>query len=307
VTDRPGASGLHVGVALTDPSHGTNRTTPWWCVASNRAVDTRVGMTGNLVVIGRTRRRVLGAAFALAAAAWIAPVGSAPACGCGMALRARVPTEQALVSYHNGTETIVPGLNLTDVGLRSAVLFPVPRLPHVRALSGVDDLFSELESATSPRRTITPGSGPPTAGASRPNAVVREVVGGYEVSVLAATSASGLASWLRRYGYVLPRGAAPIMRGYVRRHWRFVAIRLAQRHSGELRPLSISFHASRIVYPMHLSAVASEPVSLELFVDADTPVYAAGFPSLGSTFAGPVTSLAPSLSLQCSPCSSART
>jgi hypothetical protein len=239
---------------------------------------------------------VLWAALAASAAVLILTVGSAPACGCGVVLRARIPTEQALVSYREGTETIVPGLSLTDVAPHSAVLFPVPGLPRVRALSGVDDLFSELESATAPPPPgVGPGAsgGPPTASAPGPRVLAREIVGDYEVSVLAAGGVSGLAGWLRRYGYALPRGAEPILRAYVRRRWRFVAIRLARRRSGELRPLAISFPTGTIVYPMHLSAVASEPVSLELFVDADTAVRPSGLPGLDSTFAGPVRSLAP--------------
>jgi RHS repeat-associated protein len=164
----------------------------------------------------------------------------------------------------------------------------------VQVLRWVDDLFAQLQAATARQPTVLARGGKPKAGPSL-SGVVPQVIGGYEVSVLPASGATGLDGWLGRYGYALPRTARQVLGAYVRERWRFVAVRLANRRSGELRPLAISFRTRRIVYPMRLAAVGSVPASLELFVNADGVAYPSGVP-LGLTFAGLLRPLASSLS-----------
>lgn len=239
--------------------------------------------------------RVILAAAGVAIALVTVGVSSAPACGCGVLIGASEVSEQALVSYHKGAETIVPGLTIDRVGAHAAVVFPVPASPRVRALPANLDLFGELDAATAPRVSEPQGQSG-TAGAAAPvtpYVVSRKLIGGYEVTVLRGGSGQTLLAWLRSHQYGLPAAAKPILSAYIAERWYFVAIRLANRDTGEIKPLAIAFRSAHIVYPMRLSRAASDPVSLELFVDADGPVQASGISGLTPTFGGAVSSLYP--------------
>jgi len=222
---------------------------------------------------------------------------SAPACGCGVLLGASEVSEQALVSASEGVETIVPGLTIDRVGAHAAVVFPVPASPRVRALPANVDVFGELDAATTqPVSTPGEGGGVGAEAPAPPRVVSARLIGGYEVTVLRGGSGQTLSAWLRSHKYGLPAAANPILSAYIAQSWYFVAIRLAKRETGEIRPLAIAFRSPRIVYPMRLSRAASDPVSLELFVDADGPVQGSGIDGLRTTFSRAVSSLAPELS-----------
>jgi hypothetical protein len=232
-----------------------------------------------------------------AAAIAVAGIGSASACACGALLRAREVSEKALVSLSGGTETIVPGLSITRAGDHAAVVFPVPARPRIRALPSGMHLFAQLDDATTPKgggKSV--GGGAPGAGA--PSVISHKVIGGYTVTVLRGGSGETVRAWLSRRGYVLPAGAGPILGNYISRGWYFVAIRLAHRAAGEIRPLAIRFAAKRLIYPMKLSHAATEPVDLDLFLDTGGPVAVSGASGLSKTFAGAVSGVRSELSKQ---------
>ncbi|MGO9750748.1 MAG: DUF2330 domain-containing protein [Solirubrobacteraceae bacterium] len=237
----------------------------------------------------------------------MACVGSASACGCGVLLQApgirqliSEVYEKALVTYHDGIETIVPGLGIANAGRHAAVVFPVPRSPSLRALPADLDVFGELEAATAPKPTETQScpSGLSCATAPPPplRVIAQKVIGGYQVTILRGGTGATLFAWLAFHGYALPTGATPILRTYAAEGWYFVALRLAHRAAGEIKPLAIAFRSSQIVYPMRLSAVATSPLGLELFVNADKPIRGSGLAGLATMFAGTVASLSPALS-----------
>lgn len=234
------------------------------------------------------------AAAALAAAGLVAlgsAAGPARACACGIALDASVTDERALVVEGPGRERIVLSLDVTsDGGRRAAVVLPVPGVPEVAAIEHGDPL-AYLDRATAP--TAPPGVGAGSgegATASGVDVIGRETVGGYDVSRLASRNARALDRWLDRNGYTLPDGAEPILSDYVDRGWRFVAIRLAPKAQGRLKPLAVSFGADAPVYPMRLEQLATTPVDLTLYTLADGPRTVDG---LETTFEGPVAELAP--------------
>jgi hypothetical protein len=241
-------------------------------------------------------RRTVTVLVGVLAAAAIAAVGigSASACACGALLRAREVSEKALVTLNGGSETIVPGLQINHVGSHAAVVFPVPVRPRISALPEGMRLFSQLDEATTPKGSGKGVGGAPGAGA--PSVLSQKVIGGYRVTVLRGGSGETVRSWLSRHGYELPAGASPILGRYISRGWYFVGIRLASRAAGEIRPLAIRFAAKRLVYPMKLSHVATEPVDLDLFLDTAGPVRVSGATGLEKTFGGAVTSVSAQLS-----------
>src|ERR1035437_3666473 len=162
-------------------------------------------------------------------------VGARPAnaCGCGMVINATDTAEQALVTYHYGRETIIPGLNLESVGVNAAVVLPVPNAPKVRALPGDLNLFAVLDSATAPSVPSSNSSGVGmNAAAAGPTVVSQQTVGGYQVTVLLGGTGNTLSSWLGSHHYNLAANIQAGLQRYVTREWYFVAIRLADQRIG---------------------------------------------------------------------------
>ena len=244
------------------------------------------------------RRRISSRAVpGLLFAALLALIGpsAAPACGCGVILRASEVSEKALVSFRHRVETLVPGLAITNVGSQAAVVFPVPGRPRIKALPAGTDVFGELEAATTPPRPASGGTagGAGAAAPPRPTVVSQQQLGGYQVTVLKGGTGQTLLAWLSDHRYSLPTAAKPILTRYIGRKWYFVAIRLADRRAGEIRPLAISFRSRLLAYPMLLSRLATRPINVELFINARRPVTARGVDGFKTTFKGRVSALSP--------------
>ena len=63
----------------------------------------------------------------------------------------------------------------------------------------------------------------------------------------------------------MPPGAEPIFADYVSEGWRYVAIKLAEGSEGRLKPLRVAFPSDRLVYPMRLTQLGSQPVNVTLY------------------------------------------
>jgi hypothetical protein len=213
-----------------------------------------------------------------------------------MPLDARIPSEQALILFSDGREEIITSVQILSDKPGAAVIFPVPGVPVVEALS-TDTLFSFLAEVTRPLERVeerlvwrnTEG----TAGGAAPgsvNVLGQEIVGGYSVARLQADDPSALQAWLDENGYRAPEEATPILRAYTDAGWVFVAVKLAsnQNAAGALRPLRIAFESREIVYPMRLGALADQPIDVLLYVLADHRV---DIPGMETQYAGPVAQL----------------
>jgi hypothetical protein len=238
--------------------------------------------------------RVLALGVAIVALALSTP-GRAMACGIPFA--ARIPAEQALITFANGREEIITSVRLQSDGAGAAVVFPVPGAPEVTALPD-NDLFAYLEEVTRPEirteQVVVDPNAPPAAGAGAPegvNVLGRELIGGYDVARLQADDASALDGWLGQNGYSLPPGAEPILKAYIDEDWSFVAVRLAGDRAvdGALAPLRLAFDAREIVYPMRLGALADRPLDVLLYVLADHRVELS---NMTAEYAGTVAALA---------------
>lgn len=238
---------------------------------------------------GHDRRHILAAVVAILA--FLAPA-PAVAEACGMPLEARIPSEQALVTFANGREEIITSVQLQSDAPGAAVVFPVPGEPEVSALPS-NTLFDYLAEVTRPevitREVVIDERGPAVGGAAPGGVSVlgREVIGGYDVARLAADDPNALQAWLAQNGYSIPPGAAPILKAYVDEGWKFVAVKLAgaEGANGALTPLRMAFDAREIVYPMRLGSLSDRPVDVLLYVLAEHRVE---IPQMTAEYAGPV-------------------
>ena len=120
----------------------------------------------------------------------VAAVASTPAsaCGCGIALKAAVTNERALVIDRAGHQEIIASFDLLSTGRgRAAIVIPVPGDPEVEEIERGDPL-AYLDAATAPK--LDPGTGE-TAGAVAPgpggvDVIGRETIGGFDVTRLGA-------------------------------------------------------------------------------------------------------------------------
>jgi hypothetical protein len=224
---------------------------------------------------------------------WLAVPAAALA--CGMPLDARIPSEQALIVFAGGRQQIITSVQILSDKPGAAVIFPVPDIPEVEALS-TDTLFSFLAEVTRPlERTeerLVWRNGE-TAGGAAPggvNVLGEGIVGGYSVARLQADDPSALEKWLAENGYRAPEGAEPILRAYTDAGWAFVAVKLApgEQAAGALKPLRIGFDSQEIVYPMRLGALADRPIDVLLYVLTDHRV---DIPGMETQYAGLVAQL----------------
>jgi hypothetical protein len=99
-------------------------------------------------------------------------------------------------------------------------------------------------------------------------------VGEYDILILSAAQSSGLETWLRENGYVIPAGAAPVIASYLKQNMRFFVARVnlaeqAKLGFSYLRPLQIAYESPKFMLPIRLGMVNADGAQ-ELFVYALT-------------------------------------
>jgi hypothetical protein len=135
---------------------------------------------------------------------------------------------------------------------------------------GVDDFSSgDMEMAASPSESI-----------SRNRALgvtieARYQVGEYDILILSGKESSGLATWLRENGYVLPKNAEEVLNPYIRDQQKFfvVKVNLEKLEGGQfnsLRPIQISYEHPRFMLPIRLGMANSRGYQ-DLIIYALTP------------------------------------
>jgi hypothetical protein len=99
----------------------------------------------------------------------------------------------------------------------------------------------------------------------------RQQIGPLDVVTLTSGDATALTQWLQRNGFAAEPAVATSAGPYTEMGWTFVAVGLRPDglHAmldGALDPLQIHFATAQPVYPMRLSAMATEPETVHLFV-----------------------------------------
>ncbi|WP_410874308.1 DUF2330 domain-containing protein [Nocardia sp. A7] len=249
------------------------------------------------------RSLVVTAGLVLAAGS--GAVMSANACACGGVVSgdssARVNSETAVLGWDGRRETVLMRLGMQFAGDDAALIVPTPTPATVSA--GNSDSFSELSRMTAPERVTEydwfgSGSlGGETSGAapgSGPDVLGQVQLGPLEATTLRGGDLTGIREWLDTNGYHLRPEVSATLDPYLREGWSFVAMRLtsAKPLSGALDPVRLTFDSDRFVYPMRMSAAATTPQSVHLYVfgdhrmtrvDADTQPH-----TITTEFASPV-------------------
>jgi hypothetical protein len=206
----------------------------------------------------------------------------ASACGCGgLAVdddaTVSVLSERAIVSHSDGIEQIDLLLDLDSTSKDTGLVFPTPTPATVEA--GDRDDFAAVERQIRPRPAYADdwwgfASDGVGAGGSGVEVVAQVTLGPLEATTLKASNASGLTKWLNKHKYKLSANTTKYLDYYVKKKWSFVAVKLdgASVLEGELDPLRITFETDELVYPMRLSAAASDPQALRLYVFGDSRV-----------------------------------
>ena len=108
----------------------------------------------------------------------------------------------------------------------------------------------------------------------------REIVGDYEIIILAAKESVELNQWLEDNRFSkFPQKAIPIVDHYISNGWYFAVAKLQTAANGITtpHPVLLEFETDRPVYPMQLTALPESPVYLELFVVAENEAIPANY------------------------------
>lgn len=206
----------------------------------------------------------------------------AQACGCGIYVpldgEASVSEELVLIRWDGQTEDIVMTLGVLGSSSEAAVVVPVPARAEVQLADA--EIFDALQELTKPiikkQIALFPmlGGAEGAPGGVAVTLLERQTLGPFDVSTLAASDADALGNWLAENGYNLAPEVAAALEPYVAQNWDYVAVRLtpgagSDELTGELDPLWITFDYDKIVYPMRLSALARDSLTVFMYVLAD--------------------------------------
>ncbi|MGF0314845.1 DUF2330 domain-containing protein [Nocardia fluminea] len=209
----------------------------------------------------------------------------ANACACGGVVSAdssaRVNNESAVLGWDGRRETVLMRLGMQFTGADAALIVPTPTPATVSAAS--PDSFGELSRMTAPERVTEydwfgsgslGGDASGSAPGSGPDVLSQVRLGPLEATTLRGGDLTGVREWLDTNGYRLKPEVSATLDPYLREGWSFVAMRLtsAEPLSGALDPVRLTFDSDRLVYPMRMSAAATTPQSVHLYVFSDRRV-----------------------------------
>jgi hypothetical protein len=123
-------------------------------------------------------------------------------------------------------------------------------------------LASMLLPALNTPDTIAPDSGISMLG--------HQTVGEYDITTITAQKPGALEKWLDENGYAIPSAGSNVISNYLHKHWVFVVMKAHRDATGRatnaLRPLCFTFNADTAFYPMQLTGIGSDKLSVDLFV-----------------------------------------
>lgn len=173
----------------------------------------------------KSRERMLFCSMVLGVAAQLA-VFEARADGCFVwqgGVDLVEPSQKAIISFRDGTETMVLQVKYEGPATEFAWIVPLPAKPEVTAIEPEKSPFAEISLHTQVReRMLTDGR----KGEAEVAVLERKMVGVYDVAILAAADATALADWLAKNGYAFPKNRVDVLKSYVRDRGVYVAMRI---------------------------------------------------------------------------------
>jgi hypothetical protein len=238
------------------------------------------------------RTAALAGGTALAFAFGLAP-GDAEACGCFAPPDPSVPLVQAgeriLFSQQDGEVIAHIQIQYSGKPGEFGWLLPLPAVPKDKTGKdgidiGVDELFTQLISATQPKYRLRRvyescgggGLGSPRSSAEAadggfggnapapqgPNSplVVQDTVGPYRFAVLRADNRDEMFKWLADNRYFVPAGTEAASAPYIRPGAYFLALKLkAGQSAGDLQPVVLRYKSDLPMIPIVLTSVGANP------------------------------------------------
>jgi len=198
----------------------------------------------------------------------------------------RETDQKAAIFYDQGIETMVVSIKFEGNAKDFGWIIPVPNKPTVT--KGSQKLFTalaELTQAQLPTRAGLPDMSQGLGGAQKqPVTVVEEkTIEYYDVKILTSTDKEALTKWFKDNNFNFPETASYILDSYINNNWYFVAMKISpessqsqtinqELKSGTATPVSLSFKAEHLVYPLRISSVVTEEsaVNKELVLENGT-------------------------------------
>jgi hypothetical protein len=109
----------------------------------------------------------------------------------------------------------------------------------------------------------------------------RKLVGIFETTTISSRDPKTLENWLRDNGFAVPSNAEPIIASYITDNWVFVATKIrrdkSDNETSTPHPLSFTFKTGQPVYPMRLTGLDSQSLTVALYVFSNARVTAPHF------------------------------
>ena len=97
-----------------------------------------------------------------------------------------------------------------------------------------------------------------------------KLVGIFETTTITSRDPKALENWLRENGFAISTNAEPVIASYIKDGWVFVATKVrrddANLDTSTPHPLSFTFKTDKPVYPMRLTGLNTQSLSVELYV-----------------------------------------
>ncbi len=230
--------------------------------------------------------RPLGFALAVFAATWLGTSSAHAFCGFYVAKADTQLFNEAsqVVLVRDGDRTVITmASDYQGEPNEFALVVPVPTFISRQQIHVADPkVVAHLDAYTSPRLVEYHDPNPCTVypeadgvlysmSARRAKAVEQAdslgvtieaayTVGEYDILILAAEQSDGLVTWLDDNGYRIPKGARPVIDGYLKQGMRFFVARVnlgQQEKLGvqKLRPIQIAFESPKFMLPIRLGMV----------------------------------------------------
>ncbi|MFT7521179.1 MAG: hypothetical protein ACI9MC_003330 [Kiritimatiellia bacterium] len=191
-------------------------------------------------------------------------------------------TSQVAIARSGDRTTLTMSSDIVGDNLQDfALLVPVPKVLARDDIAVLDPaVFEQLHGYSRPRLvrydcSDFPDPNDPDPGtdtewetetdsSSDPNVEARYIVGEYEIVLLSATDAGGLAGWLDSNGYAVPERVQPVLQEYIDEGSLFLAAKVQSADALEsghvLSPLRISYESDALTVPIRLGARSSTGV-----------------------------------------------